>query len=100
MRRINNINRVERTFLLAPYIDKKGAENLKNHKYSGGDDGLIYIYFYSPLSNYLVHKLPESIAPNTLTMIGFMHTIAPIVLLYTCIGTALIGDLPKWFIYG
>lgn len=32
-------------------------------------------------------------------MIGFMHTVAPITILYFCIGTALIGDVPSWFMY-
>lgn len=55
---INNIDRVERGFLLQPYIDKKGGSHLKDHKYSGSDDGFAYIYFYSPLATYLVSLLP------------------------------------------
>ena len=96
---IMNIDRVERGFLLKPYIDRKGAKNLKEHKYSGSDAGLAYIYFYDPLAKYLVELLPEEIAPNTLTMVGFCHTLAPIIILYTCIGCALIGDVPTWFIF-
>lgn len=93
-----DIDRVEKGFMLKPYIDRKGAQNLREHKYSGSDAGLAYIYFYDPLAKYLVYLLPEWIAPNTLTMIGFMHTLTPIFILYTCIGCALIGDVPTWFI--
>lgn len=94
-----NINRVEPGFFLRPYIDKKGAKNLKDHKYSGRDDGLFYTYFYEPLATYIVYKLPEWVAPNTLTMIGFMHTLFPLTVLYCCIGCSLIGDLPQWFVF-
>lgn len=92
-------DKVERSGFLKPYISKKEASNLKLHVYSGTDAGIFYIYFYSPLSEFLVSRLPEYIAPNTLTMIGFMHTVLPITILYIFIGTALIGDLPSWFLY-
>ena len=96
---LQRVKRMERGCFLQPYIDKQGAANLKLHKYSGSDAGLAYIYFYDPLAKYLVTLLPEHIAPNTLTMIGFCHTLLPIFILYTCIGTALIGEIPAWFIY-
>lgn len=80
-------------------INEEGAENLKQHKYSGQDLGLAWIYFYNPVSRWLTDRIPESIAPNTITLLGFLHTILPAVILYTTIGTSLAGDMPIWFLY-
>ena len=73
--------------------------HLKQHKYSGSDEGIAYIYFFNPLARYIVENMiPEYIAPNTLTFIGFLHTLFPVLILFTVFGTAIIGDLPTWFI--
>lgn len=45
-------------WMLLPYITPEGANNLKNHKYSGNDMGIAYIYCYSPIANRLVEFLP------------------------------------------
>jgi hypothetical protein len=52
----------------------------------------------NPLANRLVQLLPETIAPNTITLVGFIHACVPIFTLYAVFGAALIGDLPFWFI--
>jgi len=88
----------EKSWLFRPFITKEGAENLRNYKYAGQDDGLAYIYFFEPLAEWLVTFVPMSIAPNTLTFMGFCCTVFPLVLLYLTIGCALIGDSPGWFI--
>jgi len=61
--------------------------------------GIAYIYFYDPVARKLVSFLPESIAPNTITFLGFLHTIIPAIILYTAIGASLYGDLSTWFIF-
>lgn len=54
------------------YISKQGEDNLKSFHYTGGDLSLIYKYFSSPLTNWLVMNIvPEWLAPNVITMIGF-----------------------------
>jgi hypothetical protein len=80
-------------------INEEAAENLKQHKYSGSDLGLAWIYFYNPVSRWLTDRIPESIAPNTITLLGFLHTIVPAAILYSTIGTSLAGDMPVWFLY-
>jgi hypothetical protein len=45
-----------------PYIDEDGAKNLKEYKYSGGDNGILYTYFYNPCALKMVSYLPETIA--------------------------------------
>ena len=65
---------------LLPYITGEGAQNLKKHKYSGNDRGLMYIYFYSPIANKLVDKLPVTLAPNTITLLGLVHNLLSFIL--------------------
>jgi hypothetical protein len=70
-------------YSLTPYIDsEERRQNLKDHKYSGSDCGLAYVYFYNPVANKLVECLPKNIAPNTLTVLGFIHTLIPMVLMF------------------
>lgn len=75
------------------------AVNLKNHKYSGSDEGLMYIYFYNPVANKLVTFIPETVAPNMITLLGFMHSITPMIVQFTVIGAQLMGPVPSWFCY-
>ena len=44
------------------YISEEGAAKLKAYKYSGGDTGYLYTYFYNPVAMKLVAFLPESLA--------------------------------------
>jgi hypothetical protein len=90
----------EQRYCMKPYIDRRGAENLKLHKYSAQDCGLAYVYFYSPVADRLVRLLPDWIAPNTITLVGFFHTLLPIFVLHFCIGTSMVGHIPNWFLMG
>lgn len=87
-----------KVYCLRPYIAPEASVHLKQHKYSGCDDGIAYKYFWNPVAGYLVTLLPDYVAPNTLTMIGFMHAIVPLGVLYTFCGTSFMGDVPLWFI--
>lgn len=72
---------------------------MKLYKYCGEDNGIAYIYFFGPVAEYLVNNwVPEWIAPNLITFMGFVCNIIPFTILYTCIGAALIGDVPGWFV--
>ena len=75
------------------------GENLKLHKYSGSDEGLMYVYFYNPVATRLVECLPDWIAPNTLTLLGFVHTIVPLTTLFTVADFDLMGHVPNWFFF-
>jgi phosphatidylglycerophosphate synthase len=57
-------------------------------------------YFYNPTANKLVEYMPENIAPNLITLVGFLFSIAPFYILFNHYGTNLInGDvpIPHWF---
>jgi len=79
------LDKVERKtcFNFAPYLNDKAAQNLKEFKYSGGDSGFAYRYFFNPAATYLVECIPDWIAPNVLTLVGFLFTVIPFVVLFT-----------------
>ena len=47
----------------------------------------------------LVSYLPDWIAPNTLTLIGFIHTIVPLVVLFAAYDFDMLGEVPRWFFF-
>lgn len=79
------------------YITPEGQINLKNHKYSGSDEGIAYRFCYNPLANRLVERIPKTIAPNTITLVGFLHTLVPMLVFYLVAGNSLYGDVPRWW---
>ena len=81
------------------YISQEMAVRLKEHKYAGCDEGIAYIYFWNPVANWLVQFLPETVAPNTLTLFGFIHTLAPVIVLIAVCGPEFDGDVPSWFCF-
>lgn len=81
-----------------PYFTEEEAENIKKYRYKGTDEGILYIYFFSPLAEKLVSWTPEWVAPNTITFAGLMCVTLPLLILYTFYGSSLIGDIPSWFI--
>ena len=86
-------------YQLLPIFDETQAENLKLHKYSGSDEGFTYIYFYSPVATRLVECLPDWLAPNVITLLGFVHTIIPLTILFTVADFDLVGAVPNWFCF-
>ena len=65
-----------------PYLNPEMKENLSKYRYAGGDRCIMYIYFYNPIADYLVEFLPESFAPNTITLIGFLFSFLPCFVLF------------------
>lgn len=63
------------------YITKKQLKGFKTYKYSCIDDSPIAIYITKPLWRTLVNLIPKNIAPNTLTVVGFLFTILQFILL-------------------
>eukprot|EP01129_Flabellula_baltica_P015936 TRINITY_DN828_c0_g1_i1.p1 TRINITY_DN828_c0_g1~~TRINITY_DN828_c0_g1_i1.p1 ORF type:complete len:234 (+),score=35.84 TRINITY_DN828_c0_g1_i1:24-725(+) len=54
-----------------PYITQSGLNNLKYYKYVGTDKSLIANYIMQPFWRKLVYVLPEWLAPNLVTLLGF-----------------------------
>ena len=76
-----------RRWCVGPYINQEGRENLLKYKYAGGDKGYAYIHFYNPVATRLVEFLPEWIAPNVLTLIGFFFATLPFLILFGAYGS-------------
>ena len=55
---------------------------------------MTYIYFYNPVSRWLVEHIPEYIAPNVITLSGFMFTLVPFVNLFIRYGTNFDDEYP------
>lgn len=74
---------------------------MRNYKYYGGDDGILYKHCWSPLANKLVGGTPRWMAPNMLTIIGFIFTIGPFIWLFAAYGTQFtnIVEIPLWFFW-
>lgn len=77
-----------------PYLSEEAKTNLKNYKYAGGDRGLMYIYFYNPMAMWLVGRIPEWIAPNVITLAGFIFSAVPFALIFGIFGTHLYNEDP------
>jgi ethanolaminephosphotransferase len=74
--------------------------NLKTFKYRGSDLSLSYKYLWSPFAEVLLKYTPADIAPNTITIVGFiLQSIATVIL---CLQLPFSSDAPKWtlFLYG
>lgn len=63
-------------------ITAEGDAAIRNFKYKGGDLSLSYNYIWSPLAEQVLRIIPPSVAPNTITLIGFLaHVIGTLVLI-------------------
>ena len=81
-----------------PYIYlEEDKDNLRKHKYNGGDMGFSYILFYNPVANALVEYTPEWVAPNLITLVGFLHVVIPFYLSLYVMGPDIYGPVPSWF---
>ncbi|KRX02194.1 hypothetical protein PPERSA_06389 [Pseudocohnilembus persalinus] len=65
------------------YINPEEATRIRQFKYQGGSVSILYEYLWSPLCQFLVEKLPKTIAPNTITIIAFFqHFIVHLLMVY------------------
>jgi len=91
------------TFKPTPYLSKKQCEALNEYKYAGGCTGITFIWFYNPLANYLVNFFPEYVAPNVITLIGFIFSSMPFFVLFSQYGTKFENEvnnpIPQWFFF-
>lgn len=82
-------------FRHVPYLSKEAKDGLKYYKYAAGDNAIMAKYFYNPFADWLVNFLPEWLAPNTITLMGFVISIAPFFLVFVLCGTHLYNEEPE-----
>ena len=89
-------------FGLTPYLNKSMRENLFKYRYAGGDNGFVWNLFYNPVSKKLVTFLPETVAPNLITLTGFVAYAISFVILFGLFGTKFHNEgegVPKWYFF-
>ena len=69
-----------------------------NHKYQGGDNGISYKYFHSPLAEFIASLLPMWLAPNVITLIAAMCLVIPHILTVVIYGRAFEGPVDSWLV--
>ena len=67
---------------------------MKQYKYAGGDNGIMAGLFYGPFCGWLVNKIPEWVAPNLITLTGFLFSTAPFIFFFGFFGTHLQNEDP------
>lgn len=81
--------------MFADYISPQGAIGIKEYKYKATNTSLYYHYISGPFSAWLVDKTPVYVAPNVLTLIGFLCVLASYSLVwYWC--PTFTEEAPSW----
>lgn len=90
------------SFLLKKdFISKEGESNLPNYKYSGTDKSILYKHVFSPTAEFVVQNfIPNWLAPNVITLVGFLCTLIPHFLVWNAAGNSIGGEVPSslWFL--
>ena len=60
----------------------------------------MYKFFYNPLALKLVEHLPDTLAPNVITLVGFLFTVIPCILVFLLYGTNFEGYVSPGFNIG
>jgi len=82
------------------YLDEQRIQNMKHYKYSGEDRSFYYKFFLNPFAQKCVEHTPYWLAPNLITMLGFVLEIfATILIIIYCPGleaTTESEEPPSW----
>jgi len=82
------------------YITPQGERNTINYKYHGSDKSLFYKYVLSPLAQFCIdHIIPVWFAPNLITIIGFLCTLVPHIVILCMFPNQLAGNVPAWLCF-
>lgn len=66
---------------------------LDNYKYQGGDNGITYKYFHSPLAELVASVMPMSLAPNVITLIAALCLVGPHIMTIVLYGQSFRGPV-------
>eukprot|EP01090_Pellita_catalonica_P019291 TRINITY_DN6498_c0_g1_i2.p1 TRINITY_DN6498_c0_g1~~TRINITY_DN6498_c0_g1_i2.p1 ORF type:complete len:325 (+),score=16.71 TRINITY_DN6498_c0_g1_i2:58-1032(+) len=81
------------------HITKEGLEQLHKYQYVGTDKSLLAYYVGQPWWRFCVEYLPLWMAPNLVTMIGFMFNISAFLLQAYYCPTITADNMPSWAFY-
>ena len=77
-------------------ITKEEFEGLSKYKYSCCDDSPLTKYILHPFWDYCTKFMPVWLAPNVITLLGFMFTISQAVLITTYDPNFNNNSIPSW----
>ena len=80
--------------LYRTYIKPEWNDRIKNYKYSGINHSIVYNNFFSPLCDRLVNLFPEFVAPNVITLSGFIFVLLSFISIHSYAGNNGQGDVP------
>lgn len=70
-------------------------ENAKHHKYNGTDDSILVKLFLRKWWNWLIEFVPMTLAPNMITLIGFLFEIGSFLISFI-VSNCMDNDIPGW----
>lgn len=83
------------SWFFADYISPLGAVGIKQYKYASTNTSIWYHNVSGPLAGFLVDLLPPTVAPNVLTLLGFLCTLIAYALVwYWC--PTFTEQAPSW----
>jgi len=85
-------------YLFGKFITKDGLENIKNHKYKSGGYSILD-NLMNPFWEFVVKLMPQTLAPNSITLIGVIINIAMYFSMFAFDGT-LTEVVPAWTYVG
>lgn len=77
-------------------LEEENKAALHNYQYKGGDNGISYKYFHSPLAEFLVKFVPRWVAPNVITLAGALCLVIPHILSVIAYGPSFEGEAAQW----
>lgn len=79
-------------------MSEEALVHLKSYKYSSVDKSLISKYILTPYWNAFVQLMPLWLAPNMVTLLGFLFILGNVILLEIFVPD-LVGPAPSWLYY-
>eukprot|EP00344_Euplotes_crassus_P007991 CAMPEP_0196994822 /NCGR_PEP_ID=MMETSP1380-20130617/1057_1 /TAXON_ID=5936 /ORGANISM="Euplotes crassus, Strain CT5" /LENGTH=266 /DNA_ID=CAMNT_0042410305 /DNA_START=20 /DNA_END=820 /DNA_ORIENTATION=+ len=77
-------------------FDDDNKQALRDYQYKGGDNGITYKYFHSPVAEFFVAFVPEWVAPNLITLAGALCLVIPHIASIVMWGPAFEGETAQW----
>lgn len=76
------------------YIKPEWVENIRNYKFKANNSSIMYKYFSSPLAERVLEYIPTHVAPNVITLTGFVFIILLTLLIHVFSGSDGKGHIP------
>lgn len=72
---------------ITPYLDSDALNKIKSYEWIGDNQSMSHKYFFGPLAQTVVNRLPRSLSANVLTLSKFVICAIQFVSLFGIYGT-------------